>query len=82
MGQVKVDFGGKVADENHDYITRNSDGSYSCPCSYVIVKVDKNVWRCEGGGHEYRMDESEVIKNKMGEIMLKKKEEHIKEVKE
>lgn len=80
MGKLDITFGGKVADSENQYISRNSDGSYSCPCNYVIVKIDENTWQCEGGGHKYQMDEGELIKNKNGEMMIKKKDEHMKEV--
>jgi len=79
MAKIEVTYGKKVGDFLKDgYITQNTDGTYSCPCDFEIVKVDDNTWQCVGGGHRYHMDEGEMIKDKFGNMMLKKKDEHLK----
>lgn len=76
MGEIKATFGGKNATGHEDgMIHQNPDGSYSCCCDYEIKKVDENTWKCEGGGHTYRMDEGDMVMDKFGNMMMKKKGE-------
>ena len=73
MTDIKPERGN--AGEHFIYANKNSDGTLICPAGYVIRKCSDDTWRCEGGHHEYRLDEETIAYDKFGAIMIKKNNE-------
>jgi hypothetical protein len=42
-----------------------------CVCGYILIKLDDKKYRCEGGNHQYNMEEGDVSLDKFGNAMLK-----------
>lgn len=49
------------------------DGILRCVCGYTLRKMDNNIWRCDGGNHQYSFDEGTVCHDKFGNVMLNPK---------
>jgi len=49
----------------------NADGELRCPAGYPLRKIDHNTWRCDGGHHEYKLDENTIMLDKFGNWIIK-----------
>ena len=54
---------------------QHSDGVLRCPRGYPLRKIDANTYRCDGGFHEYHLDEQELIFDKFGNVLVKNNQE-------
>jgi len=52
-------------------LKQTPDGKLLCPAGYPLRKIDSMTWRCEGGHHEYRLDEETMILDKFGHYWVK-----------
>ena len=46
-------------------------GELICPAGYPLRKIDHNTWRCDGGHHEYKLDEDTIRLDKFGNWVIK-----------
>ena len=42
-----------------------------CPSGYTMTKQSDGIFRCEGGGHQYRIEEGEIILDKLGNYWVR-----------
>lgn len=43
-----------------------------CICGYELIQEDERTFKCSGGNHRYIMDKEDIIKDKFGQIWIKK----------
>ena len=54
------------------YSVLHSNGKMRCSCGRQLVKIDDKTYKCEYGYPMYRFDEGEVMKDKFGNLLLKR----------
>jgi hypothetical protein len=58
--------------EGYQEIQKGADGKLRCPRGFLLRKIDANTYRCDGGYHEYRMDDQSMILDKFGNWIVKR----------
>lgn len=70
-----VGSGFSVNEEEADtyFSVEDENGVLRCSCGSELVQKDEETWECPGGYPIYRFKDSEVVIDKFGNLMFKKK---------
>ncbi len=63
------------------HLVQHANGVMHCSCGRLLIKVDEDTYRCEGGYPEWRLDKNEVFKDKYGNLYLRHKVHNTKRLK-
>lgn len=66
MNITNAKYTGEAKGNNEFQVFRRKGGKYVCCCGYTLYKADADLWRCEGGGHNYSLRDGDVIYDKFG----------------
>ena len=80
MKEIKPLSNSRDAVNTHDklladqyYLDENDDGLLKCSCGRRLVVLEDGVYQCTGGFPIYSLADGDVVLDKFGNIMLKKK---------
>lgn len=68
-----IDPAASDGDDGGYYLCEDENGVMRCSCGRELIQLDDDTYKCPGGYPIYRFDEGDVIKDKFGNLYLKKK---------
>lgn len=69
MAEIKLE---RSEEDTFNQSSVNSTGAMVCCCGFELIKQDEDTYRCSGGNHVYRFSEGSAMKDKFGNLLLKK----------
>lgn len=77
MKEIKFEKSARIEANEDDaesyYLVEYDDGVLRCSCGRELVKKDEETYECSGGLPVYKLDMGEIMIDKWGRLMLKKK---------
>jgi len=70
---VGAGYSSKEDDADEYYSVVGEDGRLTCSCGRELVKMDEETYMCPGGYPVYKFKNGEVVIDKFGNMMFKKK---------